>query len=152
MATLADVRAKLSASSILAFTAYGEAADQGIEGQVAVMCTARNRAAMKHLPLADICLAPYQYSCWNDAAHAGVSWLLPAVDDFLAAKPLAPVLQQCFGIAALVAAGTVLDNTQGATHYYAPRLVAAPDWTKPPAILTVTIRDHVFYRRVAPFV
>jgi N-acetylmuramoyl-L-alanine amidase len=154
MATLADVRAKLSAQEILAFTAYGEAANQGIEGQVAVMCTARNRATIKHLAISDVCLAPYQYSCWNDPGHAGVLWLMAAVDDFLAAKLLAPVLNQCLGIAALVVTRTILDNIDGATHYLTTAALATnpPRWTQPPAIRVATIRDHVFFRGVAPFV
>jgi spore germination cell wall hydrolase CwlJ-like protein len=50
---------------VLALTIYGEAANQRNPGKLAVGCVVVNRARAWQKSIADVCLTPAQFSCWN---------------------------------------------------------------------------------------
>jgi len=50
---------------LLALTVLGEARNQSYQGKVAVAQVVRNRMDAKKLSVADVVLAPWQFSCWN---------------------------------------------------------------------------------------
>ena len=56
----------LSDLDIAAKTVWGEARSEGDLGMLAVACVIVNRAKRKAGRLADVCLKPFQFSCWND--------------------------------------------------------------------------------------
>ena len=60
---------------VLALTIWGESRGECVEGQIAVACVVRNRLkrAISTAPRwRDICLAPEQFSCFNeDDPNAG---------------------------------------------------------------------------------
>ncbi|MBS0446170.1 MAG: cell wall hydrolase [Proteobacteria bacterium] len=92
----------------------------------------------------DVCLKPWQFSCWNENDPNRVKLLAVGPGDASFALAL--------GIAGqLVRMATServrADTTGGATHYYA-RSIQAPAWAAR-ATFTVRIGNHLFYRDVA---
>jgi spore germination cell wall hydrolase CwlJ-like protein len=87
--------------------------------------------------IAGVCQAPWQFSCWNANDPNRVK-----LDAW---SPLDPLYVRCELAARRVFAGEVPDPTGGATHYYAPKLVKAPAWSKAREPLAA-IGGHVFYR------
>ena len=59
-----------------------------------------------------------------------------------------PILDICLYLGGKLVDHRLSDVTAGATHYYAASL-APPSWTRSPAVLTVQIGQHRFYRHVA---
>jgi hypothetical protein len=141
---------------VVSRTLYGEARGQPIEGILAVASCIANRVYMDlgddGLPdwwgegWAGVCLAPWQFSCWNasDPNKKIIEKVKKGEREF----------DLCRFVAEQTIRGHVHDLTGGATHYYAPKVVAAPNWTQPHpksgkiAVLTVQIGDHRFYRDV----
>ncbi|CAF2385788.1 unnamed protein product [Rotaria sp. Silwood2] len=126
---------------VLTRTVYGEARGESIDGQVAVAWVIRNRAAKGRTymgkTIKDVCLKPYQFSCWN-SNDKNRSVLLNLYTDSEEYQSIRRVVEQVLN-------GTRTDNTQGSTHYHARRI--QPNWTigKSPV---VTIGNHLFYNNV----
>jgi N-acetylmuramoyl-L-alanine amidase len=131
---------------ILARTLHGEARGEPTDGQIAVAWVIRNRASRARFAgdlacragaTEKVCLAPWQFSCWNkgDPNRA----LLLTADIPAHAAQLA--------VAGGVLEGTIPDPTGGADHYYTE---AAPVWAGvwPPSwaagMPKRTIGAHVF--------
>jgi spore germination cell wall hydrolase CwlJ-like protein len=136
---------------IMALTAYGEARSQSVLGLVAVLCVLRNRLAAGRwgMTLTDVALAYRQFSCWNDedpnlpklvALAAAIGGGQPKPDD--------PTLDVCLYLAERVIRGELRDPTGDALFYYAASMPKPPAWAAPPAIRTVVIGAHSFYRNV----
>lgn len=157
------IRATLTDDQALVCTLYGEAANEPIQGQIAVGCVIRNRV------LADlgsdgkpdwwgetfrgVCLKSWQFSCW---------WEKNANSDRVYALAEALIAKQPYGDRTLIAelqwisAGLIGDHlrdiTRGSDHYLTTALyrVAPPAWTKfkdgtvRPAVCTVA--SHLFFR------
>ena len=114
----------------MARTVWGEARGEELLGQAAVAWTIINRvrAARKDRAhfgwwgdaVADVCLAPSQFSCWLKTD--------PNLEKLRAAHIGQPSFARAFGICALVVAGDVADPTNGSTHYYADS-IPPPAWT-----------------------
>jgi hypothetical protein len=142
----------LSDGEVLGFTAWGEADNQPVEGQIAVMMTVRNRTRRSGRSLRQECLRPWQYSCWvPDPQTTNDERMLDTLAGYTA-KPQreTPILlRQCIALAGLVANGTLLDNTFGSTHYCTRTLwnVKPPSWAKG-RIPACTYRDHVFFSEI----
>lgn len=132
----------------LARTLWGEARGEPLDGQIAVAWVIRNRAqrpafagvlAGRAGAVMHCCLAPWQFSCWNDS-------------DPNRAKLLVLREDQCrgqMGVASNVLDGLVADPTGGADHYHT---IARPAWATPwppdwAATMPETARfgGHVFY-------
>lgn len=153
--TVADVRTQLADYEVLGFTAYGEAANQPVEGQLAVMFTAQNRFKAKKIgDVADYCLAPMQYSCWNPDTSVNHARLIGAVQTYLRNEHNPggyPILTQLIYLADGIVKDALLDNTQGATHYLTRTLfqVSPPHWAAG-KLPVCAYGDHLFFNRI-PF-
>lgn len=129
----------------LARTIYGEARGEPFIGQVAVAWVVKNRVGRKGWgnTIADVCLKPLQFSCWNmnDPNRAKI----------LAADLDMPKFQRAFGIACLVVCGDDLDDpTGGADHYHTiarPKVSVTwpPRWARDMTV-TAIIGAHRFLK------
>jgi spore germination cell wall hydrolase CwlJ-like protein len=126
---------------VAARTIYGEARNQPYDGMVAVAWVMLNRLHSKKWfsgeTLAETCLMPKQFSCWNTGDPNRVRMLRVAEDD--------PLLVKIRTIVEAVVAGQIQDPTKGATHYRVVNTPAA--WAigyKPVA----TIGDHEFFKNI----
>lgn len=136
---------------VLARTIRGEADGEGWEGWCAVACVVMNRVRkggwwskgpgkdglgdpVRPGGIAAVCLHPRQFSCWNGEAGERLS--------------RQHIVPEHYAVAELAARGLLRDVTGGATHYYAPDVVKAPDWADV-GKLTARIGGHIFFRDVA---
>ena len=127
---------------ILARTMWGEARNQGAVGMMAVACVVLNRLEVsKKKPgfwwggsVAEICLKPKQFSCWNMDD--------PNRERMIKVTEADPRFVDCKMLARQAVTRGVFDFTMGATHYHTKAV--KPDWSGPGQ--TVVIRDHVFFR------
>lgn len=126
-------------NDVAARTIYGEARGEGPAGMSAVAHVLLNRVKDGRWgsTLALVCMAPWQFSCW-DASDPNRKVLLGLADDD-------QTLGYC--VAALNAAEEgEADPTKGATHYYAASIVP-PSWAAT-GTLTAKIGRHLFYKNV----
>ena len=125
---------------IMARTIWGEARSQGPDGMAGVAHTIINRAWKQTWygrTYAEVCLKPFQFSCWNENDPNRSKILSLQYDDL-------PLLM-ALSAAALSLAGEIPDLTSGATHYHTSGI--APDWSEGKAP-TIRIGDHLFYNNV----
>lgn len=128
---------------ILARTIYGEARgelnkpDGGKHSLEAVAWVVKNRSLQKRFgkSISNVCLQPWQFSCWNHNDQNRQKLLDVTFDD--------KVFQTCFLTATNVVLGKAEDCTFGADHYHA--LQVFPYWAKN-ATPTTKIANHLFYR------
>jgi len=129
---------------ILARTLYGEAEAHDIDDARAIACVVVNRMRWPNWPdtAAEVCLQPWQFSCWNpnDPGRARI----------LAATEADPWFDQCRRIAQQALAGDLPDHTNGATHYYAS-YVKTPKWAKghePSYVNTYGRYQHLYFNDI----
>jgi N-acetylmuramoyl-L-alanine amidase len=124
-------------------TIWGEARGEGAAGMRAVAHVLLNRAQDGRwgLSLGAVCLAPYQFSCWNLKDPNRAKMLGMFSGDIELTAPTA-----AFGDANAERQQGI-DPTGGATHYYADTS-HAPDWANG-AIQTAHIGHHIFFKHVA---
>ena len=127
---------------IMERTLYGEARGEGDAGMIAVAWVLRNRASRPRFAkggannvgsIAAVCLAPWQFSCWNANDPNSYTLKNAPSSQFAAQRP----------IALGVLNGDLSDPTEGADHYFATS-IPAPDWAASMK-KTVQIGHHVFY-------
>lgn len=127
--------------AIAARTVWMEARGEGVAGEAAVAHVLFNRLSSDRWGscYASVCLAAFQFSCWNTAdpnrrAMAALSETDPAI---------AALVAMVDGIE------TVDDPTLGATHYVTAAVLdqGAPAWVSG-ATRTVQIGNHVFFKDV----
>ena len=127
----------------MARTVWGEARGEGHAGEVAVAHVILNRFNSKEWfagkTLAETCTKPYQFSCWNtsDPQHQAVA----------RAESDTPGMADCLQAVMEAIQNPAGDPTMGATHYRAD-YIDPPAWAKPPAVETVKIGRHIFYKGV----
>ena len=124
---------------VLAGTAWGEARGLGRTGMQGVINVVQNRVAMQDWmgkTLLEVCLKPYQFSCWNsnDPNRAKILAVTSADPDFAVA----------LGLADRAIAGTLPDLTYGADNYY-DTSIGAPKWVVG-ARFKALIGDMLFWR------
>ncbi len=107
-----------------------EAVGEGFDGMVAVAEVIRNRAARSGKSYGEVCLKPYQFSCWNDAARARE--FLDAHRDFFEAAYRAWL------------ASAASNRTRGATFYHADSV--SPSWASD-FTRSARVGRHIFYRQ-----
>lgn len=107
-----------------------EAQGESMEGQVAVGEVIRNRANKARRTFEAVCLAKYQFSCWN------------ALEPSKAGRNVSPEAYQ--RAARAWEASEASNLTGGAVNYYNPRL-ASPRWAKQ-GVGRVVIGEHVFMK------
>lgn len=162
--TDAEVITELTDEQTLAITAWAEArgiprdnprSHSPVEEMLAVMCVVRNRRIN---PLrwraADasykaICLAPQQFSCWNQGTGANHELLLDTATALVdVAVVVPPVIRECLYLARGVISGMILDRTGIADSYYAPAAMVPVGRVPAGAVgkITLEIGDQLFYR------
>lgn len=133
-----------SSHDLLVATAVGEADDQGYDGMLAVCCVVRNRVERPcwwGKDWREVVLKKHQFTCW----WAGYVDRAGAMRD---AINLPHKYADAHAAADQVMGGCE-DVTGGATHYYAPALIAPPAWTGTDAMMfTREIGGHKFYQEV----
>ena len=88
-----------------------------------------NRSAKRKISKRDVCLQPYQFSCWNDMQ----------IDSQIAKAKSHPRWGEAF----LITIDTATNFTNGADHYHAD--YCNPYWNKHMEI-TAIIGRHIFYK------
>ena len=124
---------------ILAKTIYGEASGEPWIGKIAVGWTAKNRLAAESWfgkSIHEICLKPFQYSCWNDG---------PLQIRIAELKWDTTYTHACLGAAFMVLLELTSDPTSGATHYH--RAGDTPAWAAGQTP-TIQIGQHLFYKDI----
>lgn len=135
----------MSDLDVLARTIYGEARGESFSGQVAVGYVIKTRSLEKNESITNICLAPFQFSCWNptDPNRKVIEFI--GLDN--------PVFMRCYGIACLVITGDVINPVVGANHYittsapliHGVAITWPPEWVKGMKDIAV-IGAHRFLR------
>lgn len=122
--------------ALLALTMWREARGEGAEGMQAVGCVVRNRVERQSYGDWSQCItAKWQFSSLTAPGDAMlVQW--PETGD-------AP-FKTCMLLAEGIYNGTVIDNTDGATHYFNPNVVM-PKWASQLTKIK-SIGHHVFYK------
>lgn len=135
---------------IMAKTIYGEARGEGAEGMEAVACVIMNRFrarkwftgyrekyGVKIPSIAETCLKPKQFSCWNKNDPNR-----PLLDKIDAGNE---VFSGCLRLAARAMAGELEDFTNGATFYHTKAV--RPRWAmhKSPCY---EVGNHLFYNDI----
>ncbi len=132
-------------ADILARTIYGEARGEKLSGREAVASTVLNRvkfAARKGSywwgsSIEEVCLKPWQFSCWNKSDPNYNLILKVNLDD--------ENFCICKRIAARACAGLLNDNVNGATHYHTKS--SRPGWSIG-KIPCAEIGSHFFYNDI----
>lgn len=131
---------------VLARTLWGEARGEGDMGMEAVANVIINRVRVAQArggywwgdTIIAVCQKPYQFSCWNrsDANYKKLQEVTEKTDVYFATA---------MRIARRAVAGTLADQTGGATHYHARSIT--PNWAvgQNP---TKQIGHHLFYALV----
>lgn len=130
---------------ILSRTIYGEARGESISGQEAIASVVLNRVALSKRKgkywwgntIADVCLYPQQFSCWNkDDPNRKI---IKEVDDSDIGFCI------CKRIALRATSGLLEDKTLGATHYHTRNV--RPKWSVG-KIPCAEIGSHIFYNDI----
>ena len=113
-------------------TMLGEAANQGDDGMAGVANVVLNRVASGRFgrTAADVVTAPAQFTPWQTRRN-----------ELLSYSPDSPAYQRAGQILDDAASGQAPDVTGGATHFYAPALVAKPKWSRNE---TTQIGGHIY--------
>jgi N-acetylmuramoyl-L-alanine amidase len=134
---------------ILARTIWGEARGESFDGRLAVAWVAVNRLKRGRYgdTLAEVCLRPKQFSCWNEDD--------PNRPKMLGLKAEDPIFAECLGIAALVYAASkgrggalpadLKDATLNSTHYCVSSL--DPYWARGKTP-TCSVGRHKFFNDI----
>lgn len=125
---------------IFAKTLWGEARNQGYEGQQAVASVILNRVKLngwRGHDIRSVCLKPFQFSCWLQSDPNRPKLMEVTTKD--------PIYTQCIGIAGNAAVGALPDNTNGGTSYYAKSMPYPPNWASGQHPCA-EIGDHLFFK------
>lgn len=131
---------------IMARTIYGEARglypkkQGGLSALISVANVIMNRLRAQTwygFDIKEVCLKPYQFSCWNaqDPNRSVIERI--TLQDSL--------FRLCHRVARHVADHAWPDLTKGSDHYYACWLKKQPDWAKG-VEPKVQISDHLFFQ------
>lgn len=121
----------------MARTLWGEARGEGATGMQAVANVISNRVkrgGWYGATYQEVCLKPYQFSCWNDTD--------PNYNKLLNVNKSDSQFAQAVQIATKAYNGELDDITGGAINYHAKN--ANPYWSKT-MTKTARIGNHIFY-------
>ena|SRR5215831_16717990 len=121
---------------IAALTVAMEAAGESYQGQLGVAYVICNRADEGGYSLTDVCLKPYQFSCWNNDAPTRMNI------DQMPEKTMG----SCFKAMLDAYYELVPDPTHGANHYLNLAVCNPPPSWYDPAKVTATIGSHTFLK------
>jgi len=150
-----EVRACLRDFEAVYLTIWAEARSEPLEGQVAVGSVIRNRLQSGRFgkTYAAVCLAPLQFSCWNegtDPNHVALMDMARSIVGDYAERttvPDSPTLRQIKFITQGILGGELMDVSRGSTHYLTQALfrLNPPTWAKGQP-LRATIGSQVYLR------
>lgn len=127
---------------IMAKTIYGEARGETILGKYAVGCVIYNRWKKdKGKTIEEICLQPWQFSCWN---YNDPNKVLLMNENMPIDRKFGDSLHEASYI--LLSEGKHKDATNGATHYHA-KSIKKPYWAKGKEPC-YSEGNHVFYNNI----
>lgn len=121
--------AEMHEIDIMARTIYGEARGEyacingGLSSLIAVGNVIMNRVEQQcwfGRSIRDVCLRPYQFSCWNEADINRQKLLNVTLTS--------PIYKECLAVAEAVSRHRYPDLTKGADHYYSVDLKIPPKW------------------------
>lgn len=127
----------ISDDLIATLTIWMEARGEILAGKAAVGEVLLNRQKTGHWgkTVAEVCLAPYQFSCWNTQDSNRLAAIVLMTDH--------PSYQDC--VTAWQMAKNGSQNAKGATFYYNPAGVSqTPAWAKS-SLLRAIVGNHRFY-------
>jgi len=124
---------KYSDATIAAATICAEAGGEPFAGQVMVGETIANRAINSGKSIRDVCLAPRQYSCWNNRGTMELR---------MQTMRTHPAWESCLRIAENICQPGY-NPASPVTHFYAPKL-CKPSWAKRMRLIAV-VGNHRFY-------
>lgn len=130
----------------MARTLLGESEAWDIEDAQAIACVILNRVKYPNWPdtVAEVCLQPWQFSCWNAND--------PNRKRIVAAKPTkGSWFEKCVDIAQAACTGKLHDITNGSTHYYATWMKTPPKWARgkqPQFMSDKGTYSHVFFNDI----
>lgn len=140
----------LNETSIIGLTVWGESRSEPPEGRQGIVNVIANRVKAKRpgfgLTPRDVCLKPWQFSCWSPTGWIGnYESVLAAARQLSRGETTGPILRACVELAQGIV--TLADLTRGATHYITADLLREkpPAWAKGLTPL-VRIGQHVFFR------
>lgn len=133
----------------LAKNVYFEARNQGIAGQLAVAHVTLNRVKDKRFPgtIKEVVTQGLTRISWRDGKPFPIknkcqfSWYCDGKKDEIANWPLFNKIKKL--MFTFTANDSIIDITEGATHYHADYVY--PDWAATKT-KTIEIEDHIFYR------
>jgi len=125
--------------TVMAKTLYGEARGEGQAGLEAVAWVILNRSKRRNKSVSDICLAPKQFSCWNESDPNAKKLESLRIEN----DPENPAYLRCIATAAGVLAGDIQDRTSGSDHYHTSDI--SPSWARDMDLRGI-IGHHKFYR------
>ncbi len=123
---------------LMARTVWGEARGEGTQGMLAVAWVIWNRASQPKWwgrNIEEVCLKPYQFSCWNKDDPNKEKLEKITLDDLGFAR--------AYYASLAVLLGELPDITRGSTHYFNPR-AATPKWAEGKQA-QARIGKHLFY-------
>jgi spore germination cell wall hydrolase CwlJ-like protein len=138
--------AEMHEIDIMARTIYGEArgeymrVDGGLSALIAVGNVIMNRVEQQTWfgrGIRDVCLKPYQFSCWNEADVNRTKLLNVTL--------ASPLYKECLNVAEAVSRRRYPDLTKGADHYYSIDLEVPPKWAAS-AKECMKIGKHRFFK------
>lgn len=150
--TREQLRQTMSDTTAVVCTLFGEAANEPIEGQVAVASVIRNRVRNPRwwgVGWKGVCHQHLQFSCWwernqnTDRVYA----LAKALHDRQAATGPQSIVGQLEWVAVGVMDDVLIDVTRGSDHYLTTRLLktAPPQWARGKAPAS-QVAAHTFFR------
>lgn len=150
-----DLIDTLTARQIVALTLWGEARGEPMLGRAAVASVIWNRVQAQRkgwgLTPRDVCLKPWQFSCWRPSGgEANFGDVLAAAHTLRRGEPIGPVLRECLALADVLLAGELEDVTNGATHYLTRELFRSdrcPIWARN-VTPCAEIGAHVFLKGI----
>ena len=133
----------------LAKNVYFEARNQGIAGQLAVAHVTLNRAADRRYPnnVKDVVTQGLTRNSWRDGKpfpllhKCQFSWYCDGKPDTITNWKVFNKIKKI--MFTFTSNSSIIDITEGATHYHADYVY--PDWADT-KLKTIEIEDHIFYR------
>ena len=141
----------LSERNVFALTLWGEVRNEPIEGIVGVACVVRNRVRTKYrgTTYRDVCLTPWQFSCWKKEGGAANHAALMAMAEAVVAGhvPKDRAFTECAVVADGIMSNGLRDRVGSCRHYYAAG-TPEPAWAKGKT-MAYRIGGHLFFEGIA---
>lgn len=145
-----DVFLYLAEDQVMALTIYGEARGESVEGKIAVGSVILERVDHRDWDgrtILEVCLKPWQFSCFNER-DPNFGKLLHIAENWDEAMAVDRALNDCYGIAAGLLAGTIPRTEEiAAAHccqYATRRGAEAATWDDRMKVVA-EIGHHVFF-------